>query len=113
LKDMQGKYSAIFIRREFEIPKGTDLKKLGLVINYDDAFVLHVNGKELLSRDIERGKQGAPRIGNHEASGAEYYSLSEFAGVFKEGKNVIGLEGHNISKTSSDLSLDPALVVEE
>ena len=113
LKDMQGNYSAIFIRREFVIPKGTDLKRLWLVINYDDAFVLHVNGKELLSRDIERGKEGEPKIGNHEASGAEYYSLAEFAGVFKEGKNVIGLEGHNISKESSDLSLDPALVVEE
>jgi hypothetical protein len=112
LKDMQGKFTAIYIRREFEIPKGTDLKRLGLVINYDDAFVLHVNGKELLSKGVVRGKNGIVKVGNHEASGAEYFSLSAFADAFKEGKNVIALEGHNTDKESSDLSLDPALVLE-
>ena len=112
LKGMQGKFTAIYIRREFEIPKGTDLKRLGLVINYDDAFVLHVNGEELLSKGFVRGEDGIEKVGNHEASGAEYYSLSEFAENFKEGKNVMALEGHNTGKDSSDLSLDPALIVE-
>lgn len=112
VKDMQGNFTTIFIRREFEIPKGTDLKRLGLVINYDDAFVLHANGKELLSKGITRGKNGQTKVEKHEASGAEYYSLADFSGAFKEGKNVIGLEGHNDSKDSSDLSLAPALIVE-
>jgi hypothetical protein len=112
LTDMRGKFTAIFIRREFEIPKGTDLKRLGLMINYDDAFVLHLNGKELLSKGIVRGEDGIAKVEKHEASGAEYYPLAEFADTFREGKNVIALEGHNDSKDSSDLSLDPALVVE-
>jgi hypothetical protein len=112
LKEMQGKFTAIYIRREFEIPRGTDLKRLGLVINYDDAFALHVNGKELLSKGVVRGEDGIAKVEKHEASGAEYYSLAEFADAFKEGKNVIALEGHNAGKDSSDLSLDPALVVE-
>lgn len=112
LKDMRGKYTAIFVRKEFEIPAGTDLSKLGLVINYDDGFVLHVNGKELLSKEVDRDEKGQVSVGNHEASGAEYFSLSGFAKSFQIGKNVIALEGHNNSKASSDLSLDPALVVE-
>ena len=112
LKDMRGNYTAIFIRREFEIPEATDLKRLGLVINYDDAFVLHVNGKELLSKGIVRGKDGKVKVEKHEASGAEYYPLGAFADAFKVGKNVIALEGHNVEKGSSDMSLDPALLVE-
>lgn len=112
LRDMRGNYTAIFIRREFEIPEATDLKRLGLVINYDDAFVLHVNGKELLSKGVVRGKDGKVKVEKHEASGAEYYPLGAFVDAFKVGKNVIALEGHNAEKGSSDLSLDPALLVE-
>ena len=111
-KDMMGKFTAIFIRHEFEIPAGTDLKRLGLVINYDDAFVLHVNGKELLSKGIIRGKDGIAKVERHEASGAEYFPLGKFAFSFREGKNVIALEGHNSGLESSDLSLDPALILE-
>ncbi|QTN32292.1 metallophosphoesterase family protein [Akkermansiaceae bacterium] len=112
LKDMQGNFTTIYIRREFEIPPGTDLKRLGLLINYDDAFVLHMNGKELLSKGVVRGKDGRTKVEKHEASGAEYFSLAEFAGAFREGKNIIALEGHNSGKDSSDLSLDPALLLE-
>lgn len=112
LPEMQGKFTAIYIRREFEIPQGTNLKRLGLKINYDDAFVLYVNGKELLSKGIFLGVDGVAKVEKHEASGAEYFSLAEFADTFKEGKNVIALECHNVSKDSSDLSLDPTLVVE-
>ena len=111
LNDMQGNYLTVFIRREFEIPAGSDLKKLGLVINYDDGFVLHVNGRELLSKSIER-KGKAVTVTRHEASGAEYFPLGDFSSAFKVGRNVIALEGHNVSLKSSDFSLDPYLVVE-
>jgi acid phosphatase type 7 len=112
IKDMRGKFTTIYIRKEFEIPKGTDLKRIGLLINYDDAFVLHVNGKEILSKQIERKENGDVSVNKHEASGAEYYPLAEFAASFREGKNVIALEGHNDDKDSSDLSLDPSLLLE-
>jgi hypothetical protein len=112
LKDMRGKFTRIYIRNEFVIPAGTDLKRLGLLINYDDAFVLHVNGKELLSKGIAKSKGGETEIEKHEAGVAEYFPLASFAESFKEGKNVIAIEGHNDGKDSSDLSLDPALLLE-
>ena len=40
LKEMKGNYTQVFIRREFEIPAGTDKRRIGLVINYDDGFAL-------------------------------------------------------------------------
>ena len=33
LKEMKGNYTQVFIRREFEIPAGTDKRRIGLVIN--------------------------------------------------------------------------------
>lgn len=112
LSDMEGNYTAVFIRREFEIPAGTDFSKIGLVINYDDAFVLHVNGRKLISKGISKGKDGGTDIENHEASGSEYFPLGRFPDAFKAGKNVIALEGYNVTKESSDFSLDPHLILE-
>jgi hypothetical protein len=111
LKDMEGKYTSVFIRREFEIPAGTDLSRIGLVINYDDAFVLYINGRKLISKGIARNKDGKLTVTKHEASGAEYFPLAGFADAFKVGTNVISLEGHNDSLKSSDLSLDPSLIL--
>jgi hypothetical protein len=48
----------------------------------------------------------------HETDYPEYFSLAEFADAFKVGTNVIALEGHNVTVDSSDMSLDPYLVVE-
>lgn len=110
LKDMEGKYDAVFIRREFEIPDGTDLSKLGLVINYDDGFILHINGKEIFSKAVQRVANGSLKVTSHESSGSEYFSLREFTKVFVPGKNIIAIEGYNTKLTSSDFSLDPYLV---
>ena len=113
LDDMQDKYLSVFVRREFEIPAGADLKGLSLLINYDDGFILHANGRRLLSSDnvlVNEGN-GEITVGNHEANGAESFSLAEFAGVFKEGRNVIAIEGINATLDSSDFTLEPQIVI--
>ncbi|WP_411846007.1 metallophosphoesterase family protein [Roseibacillus persicicus] len=109
-KDMAKKYTEVYIRKEFEIPKGTNLAKLGLAINFDDGFILHINGHQAISRSVRRSPNGKFTIASHEASGFEYYSLKEFAQHFVIGQNVIAIEGFNVSLTSSDFSLDPYLI---
>ena len=110
--DMKGRYTALFIRREFEIAKGTDLSRLGLGINFDDGFVLYANGRMLFSKQVSKDESGKVTVEPHEATGTEYISLAPFAKFFKEGRNVIALEGHNHKKDSSDLTLDPFLVLD-
>ena len=113
LEDMQNKYSKIFIRKEFTLPEGTKLNNLALLINYDDAFVLHVNGRRLMNSNnlIINEETGAITVNNHEANGPEYFSLNDYAGAFKVGKNVIAIEGHNTNLESSDFTLDPQLIM--
>ncbi len=110
LEDMAGEYDSVFIRREFDIPAGTDMRKLGLAINYDDGFILHVNGKKLFSKSVERKADGKLAVTSHEASGSEYFSLATFSETFVPGKNVIAIEGFNVGLESSDFSMDPFLV---
>ncbi len=113
LSDMQNNYTTIFIRKEFEIPAGTDLKRLGLLINYDDGFVIYANGRRLFnSNNISVDeKTGELTVNNHEAGTDDYFSLNEYASAFRTGKNVIAIEGHNTNLPSTDFSLDPQLVV--
>ena len=111
LEGMEGQFTTVYIRKTFLIPPGTDRKAIGLAINYDDGFALHVNGKEILSKSLEKRGSGAPEVSSHEASGVEYFSLAKFADLFKEGENVIAIEGHNVSLKSSDFTLDPYLLL--
>ena len=113
IEDMQDNYLSIFIRREFEIPKGADLKGLGLLINYDDGFILHANGRRLFasSNVTVDEKTGETTVTNHEANGAEFFSLTEYASAFKEGKNVLAIEGLNTNLESSDFTLDPQVLI--
>ena len=61
----------------------------------------------LLTLRMKKGKSQC----NHEASGLEYFPLAAFADALQEGKNVIGIEGHNAKLDSSDFTLDPQLIV--
>ncbi len=112
LEGMKDNYTAMFIRREFEIPAGANLKRLGLAISYDDGFALYANGNILFSKHLETNKSGKITATSHEAKKVEYFPLSSFASAFKIGKNVIALEGHNIKKESTDFTLDPYLLLE-
>jgi len=113
LDDMEGKYLSVFIRREFELPEKVELKGLGLLINYDDGFILHANGRRLFSSSnvTVDEKTGETTVTNHEANGAEYFSLSEYASAFRTGKNVIAIQGLNTNLPSTDFTLDPQLLL--
>ena len=111
LDDMQGKYTQVFIRREFQIPRGTDRRRVGLVINYDDGFALFLNGKQVLSKSLTRQKNGKLEVSSHEAAGPEYFPLARFQKHLKEGRNVIAIEAHNCKPASTDFTIDPYLVI--
>ena len=110
---MQDNYLSVLIRREFKIPEGADLKGLGLLINYDDGFILHANGQRLFSSSnvMVDEKTGETTVTNHEANGAEFFPLGDYTSAFKVGKNVIAIEGINSALDSTDFTLDPQVII--
>ena len=112
LKDMRGRYSVVYIRKSFEVPKVEDIRELGLMINYDDAFIAFLNGREALRSGVGQGSGArASNIDSHEARGYEYFRILEHADLLRDGVNVLAIEGHNDKIDSSDMTLDPYLVV--
>ncbi len=114
LKDMQGRYPYVCIRRNFELTGKENLAKLGLAIAFDDGFICYINGKEVLRENVNGGSLGSARgIKSHEANrNFRFFSLADAKDILKPGTNVIALEGHNEKVTSSDFTLDPYLILE-
>ena len=116
LSDMQGNYRSVYLRRSFTVRDASDFANLILEIAYDDGFVAYLNGSEV-ARSVSMEDTGTPPTydqeanDNHEADeGAEYYNLSRFGALLQPGENVIAIQVHNTSLSSSDLSILPRLL---
>jgi len=114
LKNMKDHYSAVYIRKSFTVSEPNDIRELGLVINYDDAFIAYLNGKEMLRVGVGKGRgEEASGIDGHEAKGHEYFKINNHARFLRKGMNVLAIEGHNDGVGSSDFTLDPYLVARQ
>lgn len=115
ISDMRGNYKYLCIRRAFEITGMEDLSKLGLAISYDDGFICYLNGTEVARKNVRSGSLGTARgVDAHEVDQKHrFFPLSTAKGVLTPGKNMIAIEIHNDDLGSSDLSLDPFLVLTE
>ena len=105
---------SVFQRIEFDIIDTTKIAYAALTIDFDDSFVAYLNGVEI-KRELLSGT-GQPAwnqtaSGLHEAqfytgAYAAQYSISKsfLADNLNEGTNVLAIQTHNESGTSSDLS---------
>ncbi len=110
---VKGKDALLRLRHEFTLPEGADVKKLGLLVSYDDAFVVWINGKEV-TRSLNITGVGTAAVVHspHEANGIfEYFPLEKAAELIHPGVNVIGISGYNDDLNSSDFSLSPQLIL--
>ncbi len=113
LDDMRNNYKVVYIRREFEIPEGTNARDLGLAISYDDAFIAYLNGKEILRVGVDFGSgKSAKGFSPHEANRKfEFFPLAGKQELIRAGTNVLAIEGHNANLDSSDFTLHPTVLV--
>ncbi|MBT8036277.1 MAG: metallophosphoesterase family protein [Verrucomicrobiae bacterium] len=111
--DMRNKYTSVYILRSFTLAQPSDANNLWLSISYDDAFILYLNGKQVIRNGVRKGEgKNATGIAQHDAHNKfELFDLSPYAHLLKKGKNTIAIEGHNHSLTSSDFTLHPALLL--
>lgn len=110
---IKNQFPSVYIRRDFTLDNVGDAQDLWLSISYDDAFILYINGQEALRKGVGKGRGAkARRIVSHEAQGKfELFHLAPSAQLFRKGRNVIAVEGHNIKKNSSDFTLHPSLLL--
>jgi outer membrane protein assembly factor BamB len=109
--DMRGKYASVYIRALFDAKAVAKAAQMALCVNYDDGFVAYLNGMEIARAGVRGSGAKVTKVSSHEAGGFEQFDVKDFRKHLRPGSNVLALEGHNTSKSSSDFSLDPYLVV--
>ena len=113
IDDMRYNYLSLYIRKTFTLDSVEGFALLSLGIDYDDSFIAYLNGVEIARSNVS----GNPPAfddesdGNHEAGSMEEFDVTSFIKNLRPGKNVLAIEGHNTSLTSSDFSLNPTLAM--
>lgn len=113
LEDMQYNYSVVYLRSTFPAAHVDSLEKFMCAVDYDDGFVVWINGLRVLSKN-------APAELSHDAfssdlreSGmAEQYILDPDKVVLNEGMNTLAIQAFNTSLSSTDFYMDLALSAE-
>ena len=114
LDDMRGNYARIYLRHEFEFEHADHIAEIGLMINFDDAFIVYLNGKEVARKGVGKGAgKKAEQIKSHDANKHQYFPLKDFEKYLKDGLNVLAIEGHNAGLDSHDFLIDPFLIIED
>ena len=107
---------SIFLRKKFVIDNISEVEQLILHMDYDDGFVAYINGIEVARANIT----GTPprwsqtTIIDHEAElyddgQPELFLLDNFSDYILDGENVLAIQGHNVSASSSDFTMIPFL----
>ena len=113
LSDMQNNYSVLYMRTKFTASNIELIDRLLLYFDYDDGFIVWINGQQILSRN-------APLIPSHDAfatdmheSGIpEDFSFAPAELNLLEGENTLAIQGFNISLESTDFLYNMAIVAE-
>jgi len=114
LSDMMNGYLTVYIRRKFTIADASSVGGLNLRMRYDDGFVAYINGTEVVRKNVA-GTPGTPPAFN--APGTDHETNPTFEDTvicgstanLVSGENVLAIQGHNVSLTSSDFTLFPVL----
>ncbi len=110
LADMHDSYVSVYVRKEFSVSSVDAAAAVELMIDYDDGFIAYLNGREVARRGMPEGDvTHATLASSHEAGTPEIILLGAAGDLFRDGDNVLAIEGHNASLTSSDFSLNPVL----
>ena len=109
---MLGENSTVYVRLPFTLTQLPDsAARLILRAQYDDSFVVYLNGQELLRSD------GAPRLLTHRARTLSerpdhvvredvFFDLTQAIGELVIGDNLLAVHGLNRAATNPDLLLD-------
>jgi len=111
-------YSSVYLRREFTIADPSSLQNPVLAVKCDDGFVAYLNGVEV-ARSRTMQDTGTPPAFDRTANGNgaepvqdQDFSLKSYQQLLLPApqKNVLAIQLHNVSLTSSDAVVVPRIV---
>ena len=107
LADMQNSYTTVFLRSTFECSNEVLIKELNVYADYDDGFILWINGVIALNANAPSNPSyNSVAPGNHESGTGVGFTVNAESLNLVNGTNYLAVQGFNVSLTSSDFYLD-------
>lgn len=114
LREMRRKHTTLYARREFQIEQADRVNEIGLQIEFSDAFIAYLNGREVARHGVGRSSgRNAQHIKVRDGKGPQFIVLPEAHRHLKDGANVLAIELHNSSADRTELLLAPVLIIED
>jgi hypothetical protein len=111
LSDMQNAYISFYVRKEFQVPDPAAIKNLILEVEYDDGYVVYLNGAEVGSGNMRTGERAfTTRAMSSKEKVKETVDLTGTKNILLPGRNVLAFQVHNASVTSSDCRFQAKLM---
>ncbi len=107
-------YVSVFMRKEFTVNDLDTFDEVALDIFYDDGFVAYINGTEVARANM---REQFPRYDDLASATVDDYperfqgSVGNVSELLLPGTNLLAIQLHNTSPTSSDASMIPTLYV--
>lgn len=107
LSDMGGAggYLTIFCRKTFDVADRDAFDALFLDVRYDDGFIAYLNGVQIASRQTSGSSYDSPANGAGEPT-LETLDITSYKSQLVNGTNVLAIQLHNASTSSSDALLN-------
>lgn len=107
--DSNNKYITTYFRKGFTITDKTAVTSLEMFLKVDDGAVVYLNGNEVHRSNLPTGAINYQTIANTAVGGTDESTFNSFSVDTKyliNGTNVVAVEVHQSSSSSSDLGFD-------
>lgn len=107
--DPDNKHATYYFRKSFEVNDPSEIDELQIGITVDDAAIVYLNGVEVYRNNLPEGEIAYTDFAIDYMSDLDEITFNEFIaakGLLNEGTNVIAVEVHQSSGTSSDMGFD-------
>lgn len=103
------KHTTIYFRKSFDIPRAGNVTSMQLRLVRDDGAVVYLNGMEIVRDNMPDGGVIYETRARKTVGGAAETAFNSFdvpTGTLRDGANVLAVEVHQVSASSSDIRFD-------
>jgi hypothetical protein len=110
--DANNKYPTYYYRHTFDVPDASAITNLRASLLRDDGAAVYLNGTEVFRVNMPTGAVYFTNFASGTVSGTDetaYFPYNISAGLLVSGANLVAVEIHQVSATSTDISFDLGL----
>jgi hypothetical protein len=111
--DENDKYITTYFRHIFTVDSSENIQTLSLGLKSDDGAIIYLNGTEVLRNNIPVGPTTYDTYASATVSGGDedtFFGWTISADEITAGQNIVAVELHQVSGSSSDISFDLELI---